>query len=80
MREEMLNHPAGQPGADRGGEVGTRRAFVRYFSRLLKDRIIMFAGGVDDTEANIIITQMLFVETKIRRRTFSSTSTRRAEA
>jgi ATP-dependent Clp protease protease subunit len=31
------------------------------FSRLLRDRIIMFAGGVDDQEANVIIAQMLFL-------------------
>ena len=31
------------------------------FSRLLRDRIIMFAGGVNDDEANVIIAQMLFL-------------------
>ena len=31
------------------------------FSRLLKDRIIMFAGGVSDDEANVIIAQLLFL-------------------
>jgi ATP-dependent Clp protease, protease subunit len=31
------------------------------FSRLLRDRIIMFAGGVDDDEANVIIAQLLFL-------------------
>ncbi len=31
------------------------------FSRLLKDRIIFLAGGVDDDSANLIIAQMLFL-------------------
>ncbi len=32
------------------------------FSRLLKDRIIFLGGQVDDTIANLIIAQMLFLE------------------
>jgi ATP-dependent Clp protease, protease subunit len=31
------------------------------FSRLLRDRIIFLAGGVDDDSANLIIAQMLFL-------------------
>ena len=31
------------------------------FSRLLRDRIIFLAGGVDDESANLIIAQMLFL-------------------
>ena len=31
------------------------------FSRLLKDRIILLGGGVDDEVANLIIAQMLFL-------------------
>lgn len=31
------------------------------FSRLLKDRIIFLGGGVDDTTANLIIAQLLFL-------------------
>ncbi|NOX57463.1 MAG: ATP-dependent Clp protease proteolytic subunit [Planctomycetes bacterium] len=31
------------------------------FSRLLKDRIIFLAGGVDDDVANLIVAQMLFL-------------------
>jgi ATP-dependent Clp protease, protease subunit len=34
------------------------------FSRLLKDRIIFLGTGVDDTIANIVIAQMLFLESE----------------
>jgi len=36
------------------------RAFDIY-SRLLKDRIIMLSGPIDDTSANIIVAQLLFL-------------------
>ena len=39
------------------------RAYDIY-SRLLKDRIIMLGGPVDDDVANIIIAQMLFLESE----------------
>src|SRR5210317_38243 len=32
------------------------------YSRLLKDRIVMLNGPVEDTSANIVIAQMLFLE------------------
>src|SRR4030042_1255215 len=38
----------------------TERAYDIY-SRLLKDRIIFLGGPVDDTAANLIIAQMLFL-------------------
>jgi len=38
----------------------TERAYDIY-SRLLKDRIIFLGGGVDDTTANLIVAQMLFL-------------------
>src|SRR5512138_1258459 len=34
------------------------------FSRLLKDRIVFLGTGVDDTIANIVIAQMLFLESE----------------
>ena len=34
------------------------------FSRLLKDRIVMLNGPVDDGSANIIVAQMLFLESE----------------
>jgi len=39
------------------------RAYDIY-SRLLKDRIVMLNGGVDDGSANIIVAQMLFLESE----------------
>jgi len=38
----------------------TERAYDIY-SRLLKDRIVFLGGTVDDTSANLIIAQMLFL-------------------
>ena len=38
----------------------TERAYDIY-SRLLKDRIVFLGGSVDDTSANLIIAQMLFL-------------------
>jgi ATP-dependent Clp protease protease subunit len=34
------------------------------YSRLLKDRIIFLGGGVDDDVANLIIAQLLFLESE----------------
>ena len=34
------------------------------YSRLLKDRIVMLNGPVDDTSANLIIAQLLFLESQ----------------
>ena len=34
------------------------------YSRLLKDRIIMMQGVVEDTMANLIVAQMLFLESQ----------------
>jgi len=34
------------------------------FSRLLKDRIIIVGGGIDDNIANLVIAQMLFLESE----------------
>lgn len=40
----------------------TERAYDIY-SRLLKDRIIFVGTGIDDTVANIVIAQLLFLQT-----------------
>src|SRR3989338_1667067 len=34
------------------------------YSRLLKDRIVFLAGPIDDTVANIVIAQLLFLESE----------------
>jgi ATP-dependent Clp protease protease subunit len=39
------------------------RAYDIY-SRLLKDRIVMLNGGVDDNSANVIVAQLLFLESE----------------
>jgi len=38
-----------------------RRALLRIYSRLLKDRIVFLGGQVNDAVANLIIAQMLFL-------------------
>lgn len=40
---------------------GSERAFDIY-SRLLKDRIIMLGTGIDDSVANVVVAQLLFLE------------------
>jgi len=54
------------------------RAYDLY-SRLLKDRIVFLGTPVDDDVANIIVAQMLFLESEDRTRTSTSTSTSRAD-
>jgi len=34
------------------------------YSRLLKDRIVFLGGEIDDTTANLVVAQMLFLETE----------------
>ena len=43
------------------------RAYDIY-SRLLKDRIIFLGTGIDDTVANLIIAQMLFLESQDKKK------------
>jgi ATP-dependent Clp protease protease subunit len=61
VRNEMLNHPTGNLVPIVVEKSGRGERSYDIFSRLLKDRIIMFAGGVDDSEANVIIAQLLFL-------------------
>ncbi len=61
VREEMLSHPTGSLVPIVVEKSGRGERSYDIFSRLLRDRIIMFAGGVDDNEANVIIAQMLFL-------------------
>ena len=42
---------------------GGERSYDIY-SRLMKDRIIMLNGGVEDNMANLIVAQMLFLESE----------------
>jgi ATP-dependent Clp protease protease subunit len=41
------------------------------FSRLLKDRIVMLNGPVDDNSANLVVTQLLFLESEDNSRPIS---------
>src|SRR3954468_16966490 len=61
VREAMFSNPTGSLVPIVVEKSGRGERSYDIFSRLLKDRIIMFAGGVDDAEANIIIAQMLFL-------------------
>jgi len=41
---------------------GREERVFDIYSRLLKDRIIFLQGGVDDSSANLIVAQMLFLQ------------------
>jgi ATP-dependent Clp protease protease subunit len=45
-------------------QTGRGERAYDIYSRLLKDRIIFLGGGVDDHVANLIIAQMLFLESE----------------
>ena len=45
-------------------QTGRGERSYDIYSRLLKDRIIFLGGGIDDHVANLIIAQMLFLESE----------------
>lgn len=45
-------------------ETGRGERAFDIYSRLLKDRIIFLGSGVDDVMANLVIAQMLFLESE----------------
>lgn len=45
-------------------DTGRGERAYDIYSRLLKDRIIFLAGGIEDHMANLIIAQMLFLESE----------------
>lgn len=45
-------------------QTGRGERAYDIFSRLLKDRIIFLGGGIDDQVANLIIAQLLFLESE----------------
>jgi len=49
------------------------------YGRLLKDRIVFIGTPIDDTIANNVIAQLLFLQMRILRRKFTFTSTPREE-
>lgn len=53
------------------------RAYDIY-SRLLKERVVFIVGPIEDYAANLIVAQLLYLESETPRRTSTSTSTRRA--
>jgi ATP-dependent Clp protease, protease subunit len=61
VRQEMLAHPTGNLVPIVVEKSGRGERSYDIFSRLLRDRIIFLAGGVDDDIANLIIAQMLFL-------------------
>jgi ATP-dependent Clp protease protease subunit len=61
VRDEMLNHPTGNLVPIVVEKSGRGERSYDIFSRLLRDRIVFLAGGVDDDSANLIIAQMLFL-------------------
>ena len=45
-------------------QTGRGERAYDIYSRLLKDRIIILGSAIDDTVANLIIAQMLFLESE----------------
>ena len=45
-------------------QTGRGERSYDIFSRLLKDRIIMLSGEVTDESANLIVAQLLFLESE----------------
>ena len=45
-------------------QTGRGERSYDIYSRLLKDRIIFLGGGIDDHVANLVIAQMLFLESE----------------
>ena len=54
--------------------AGGERSYDIY-SRLMKDRIVMLNGPVEDNMANLIVTQMLFLESEDLTKILTCTST-----
>ena len=46
-------------------QTGRGERSYDIFSRLLKDRIIMLSGEVNDVTANLVVAQLLFLESEI---------------
>ena len=42
-----------------------RRTFLRYFSRLLNDRIVMLTDEVNNTTASLVVAQLLYLKGRI---------------
>jgi len=61
LREQMLANPQGNLVPIVVEKSGRGERSYDIFSRLLRDRVVFFAGGVDDDVANLIIAQMLFL-------------------
>jgi ATP-dependent Clp protease protease subunit len=45
-------------------QTGRAERAYDIYSRLLKDRIIFVGTGIDDNVANIVIAQLLFLQTE----------------
>ena len=59
-------------------QTGQGERSFDIFSRLLKDRIILLGTEIDDTVANLIIAQLLFLQAEDPKRISISISTARA--
>ena len=59
-------------------QTGRGERSYDIYSRLLKDRIIFIGTPIDDTVANLVIAQLLFLQMEDAKKTSTSTSTRLA--
>ena len=61
LRESLLSNPTGNLVPIVVEKSGRGERSYDIFSRLLRDRIIFLAGGIDDDVANLVIAQLLFL-------------------
>jgi ATP-dependent Clp protease protease subunit len=61
VRQQLLNDPTGNLVPIVVEKSGRGERSYDIFSRLLRDRIIFLAGGIDDDIANLVIAQLLFL-------------------
>ena len=59
---------------------GREERAMDIYSRLLKDRIIFLGTAINDEVSNIIVAQMLFLQSEDPKATSTCTSTRPAGA
>ena len=63
-QHERTGHTSFGHGPHGHRAVGPRRAVYDIYSRLLKERVIFLVGEVNDQTANLVVAQLLFLESE----------------
>ena len=59
-----VRRPGTEPHPDGGGAVFRGERAYDIYSRLLKERVVFLVGPVDDPVANVVVAQLLFLESE----------------